>query len=149
MKGLNTMTNETFEFTMKDASGSFGWLLEGSTDLRDVEATDVKTWVEATAKMMISGANYSDTSDGAVYQSWIDDTYEFDEVVAFLQSKIEEAKDEQTLEAVVTPKEVAEEFGVKEDTVRDAIEHGWLIARKSGATWLILRKHAEKRWAKK
>lgn len=143
------MTNETFEFTMKDLGGSYGWLLEGATDLHDVEVIGVEDWIETTAKTLIGGQNYGDTTDEQVYQTWIDDTYEYEQAVAFMQSKIDEMKDEQTLEAVVTPKEIAEDFGIKEDTVRDAIEHGWLIARKSGATWLILRKHAEKRWAKK
>ena len=143
------MTTETFEFTMKDASGTFGWLLEGSTDLKDVEAMGVEMWIKETAKMMIAGANAGNTSDDDVYAAWLNDANEFDQAVAFVEHKIIEAKDEQTLNAVVTPKEIAEAFNVKEDTVRDAIEHGWLVARKSGATWLVLRKHAENRWGKK
>jgi hypothetical protein len=85
---MNKKSVETFEFTMKDTSGSYCWLLEGSTDLRDVEAMGVSEWVKATAIILIIGENYGDTSDEQVYQTWIDDTYESEQAVAFIQAKI-------------------------------------------------------------
>lgn len=142
------MTTETFEFTMKDQAGSLNWLLEGATDLRDVESMGVYEWVRAYADLMIVGANHGDTSDREIYAAWLE-TGEINEVVKFLQDKINETKDEQTLEAIMTPKEIADEFGIKEDTVRAAIHHGWIPLhgrRKSGATWLVLRKYAKARW---
>ena len=142
------MTTETFEFTMKDQAGSFDWLLDGATNLRDIEVMGVYEWIRAYADLMVVGQNYGDTSDKEVYAAWLE-TGEIDEVVRFFQGKIDEMHAQDQLEAIMTSKEIAEEFGIKEDTVRDAIEHGWLFARKAGGTWLIRRKDAEARWAKK
>lgn len=52
------------------------------------------------------------------------------------------------LESVVTPAEIEALYGVKADTVRDACERGWIMARKSGSTWLIPAKAAKERWGK-
>lgn len=48
--------------------------------------------------------------------------------------------------AVMTAREAADEFGISEFTVYDAIRHDWLPARRSGKTYLIRRRDAEKRW---
>lgn len=61
----------------------------------------------------------------------------------------EDKEDEETLNAIMTAGEAAEEFGLAESTVRQAINREQIVARKSGGTWLILRKHAEARWGKK
>lgn len=53
------------------------------------------------------------------------------------------------LREVMTAAEVQKEFGLAEATVRQAIYRGTLPARKSGETWLVLRKDAEARWGKK
>jgi hypothetical protein len=50
------------------------------------------------------------------------------------------------LDAVMTVKEVAEEYSITRYNVHDAIRHDWLPARKSGGTWLIRRADAEARW---
>lgn len=50
---------------------------------------------------------------------------------------------------MMTTAEVAETFGISDRTVREAIEKGWIKARKSGGTWLIRRQDAEQRWSKK
>jgi hypothetical protein len=50
------------------------------------------------------------------------------------------------LSDVITAGEARELFGLAEATVRQAINRGQIPHRKSGGTWLILRKHAEARW---
>jgi excisionase family DNA binding protein len=50
---------------------------------------------------------------------------------------------------MMTTSEVAETFGINDRTVREAIDKGWIKARKSGGTWLIRRQDAEARWGKK
>jgi excisionase family DNA binding protein len=49
----------------------------------------------------------------------------------------------------MTVKEIAEEFGVDESTVREAAKKGWIPARKSGATWLIRGHAAYARWGER
>lgn len=53
------------------------------------------------------------------------------------------------LEAVMTVKEAADEFGISVQAVHDALKHDWLPARKSGGTYLIRRRDAEERWGGK
>lgn len=53
---------------------------------------------------------------------------------------------EPDLYAVMTTKEVSEVFGIEDATVRQTIARNAIPARKSGSTWLILRKDAEKQW---
>lgn len=50
---------------------------------------------------------------------------------------------------MMTTTEVAETYGISDRTVREAIEKGWINARKSGGTWLIRTQDAEKRWGSK
>lgn len=52
------------------------------------------------------------------------------------------------LNDVMTTGEVAEEFGIVDATVRQAIGHRYVEGRKSGGTWLIRRADAEARWGK-
>ncbi len=54
-----------------------------------------------------------------------------------------------TLKIVMTPQEIAEEFPITDQAVYQAIRRGKLRARKSGATWLILRRDAESLWGEK
>lgn len=50
------------------------------------------------------------------------------------------------LETVMTAAEVAEVYNVDPATVRQTIARGAINARKSGATWLILRSAADSFW---
>jgi excisionase family DNA binding protein len=54
-----------------------------------------------------------------------------------------------SLEAVMTVQEIAEEFGLSRFTVHDAIHHDWLPARRSGKTYLIRRRDALERWGER
>jgi hypothetical protein len=49
----------------------------------------------------------------------------------------------------MTVTEVAADYGISPQTVREACAKGWLNARKSGATWLITRFSAHSRWGKR
>lgn len=53
------------------------------------------------------------------------------------------------LEGVITAAEAAEVFNLAEATVRQAINRGQVVGRKSGGTWLVLRTDAEAHWGKK
>jgi uncharacterized protein (DUF433 family) len=48
----------------------------------------------------------------------------------------------------MTVTEIAAMYGVTPQAVREAALRGWIRARKSGATWLIQRRDAERRWGK-
>ena len=50
---------------------------------------------------------------------------------------------------LMTTAEIAEAYHISDRTVREAIDKGWIKARKSGGTWLIRRLDAERRWASK
>lgn len=50
------------------------------------------------------------------------------------------------LSIVLTLAECAELYGISHDMIRVTIHRGYINARKSGGTWLILREDAEKRW---
>jgi hypothetical protein len=50
------------------------------------------------------------------------------------------------LDSVMTVTEVADEYDMHERGVRATCERGAIRCRQSGATWLILREDAEKRW---
>jgi len=50
------------------------------------------------------------------------------------------------LQAVMTVSEIAETYGVNQNTVNQACRMGWLPFRKSGKTLLITRRDAEARW---
>lgn len=131
-------------------TGSYGWMREGLAD----EQIAVMTDDDIKEAVLFHAQNaYDYAPDG----DEIRDVLTFDEFLAasdyasavkWFTNTRDDLRDEQLLNDVMTAKEIAEEFGIKEDTVRDAIEHGWLIARKSFGTWLVLRKHAEARWRK-
>lgn len=53
-----------------------------------------------------------------------------------------------SLDAVMTVQEIADEFGIHRQTVHDAMRHDWLPSRKSGGTHLIRRRDAEERWGR-
>ena len=96
-------------------------------------------------------------SDDAVWSAWKQmDTDEqesaADDFGAAFATRCEEIKRAgiiEELKETVTPAEVANEFGIKEDTVRDACQNGWITARKSGSTWLMRCADAKNRWGKK
>ncbi len=52
------------------------------------------------------------------------------------------------LDDVMTAAEVCEQYGLGLSTVRLAIRRHTITARKSGDTWLLLRRDAEARWGK-
>lgn len=49
----------------------------------------------------------------------------------------------------MTVTEVAQEYGISPQAVREACQKSWVAARKSGATWLIARLSAHGRWGEK
>jgi excisionase family DNA binding protein len=49
---------------------------------------------------------------------------------------------------IMTIAEVAEEYGLSDATIRNAIRKGWLPAHKAGGTWLVNREDAASRWGK-
>jgi hypothetical protein len=51
------------------------------------------------------------------------------------------------LNQVLTLKEVSEIYKVNADMVRVSIHKGYISARKSGGTWLVLRSDAHNRWS--
>jgi excisionase family DNA binding protein len=65
------------------------------------------------------------------------------------KERVEFAKTDDVLNAVMTPAAAAHEFGITDRTVRDAIESGKIDAIKSAGSWLIRRADAEARWGKK
>ena len=54
-----------------------------------------------------------------------------------------------TLDGVMTAAAVAKTYNLSPRTVRDAIENGWIEARKSGGTWPVRRADAEARWGER
>jgi uncharacterized protein (DUF433 family) len=48
----------------------------------------------------------------------------------------------------MTVPEIAAEFGVSAQTIREAAQMGWVKARKAGRDWLIKRRDAAQRWDK-
>ncbi|MBN1119555.1 MAG: DUF433 domain-containing protein [Anaerolineae bacterium] len=46
----------------------------------------------------------------------------------------------------LTVAQVAEEYGISPQTVREACAKGWIAGRKSGTIWLIRRLSAHNRW---
>jgi len=132
-------------FTLSDASSKpYAWMLE-SVDMQYIH--DATEYVEQYARMSINATNYSETSDADVYQQWRDESYEFEQAVAYVQSRI----DEHTLEQVMTATEIAEEFELSESTVRQSINRNEFTGafRKSAGTWLVLRKDALEKWGKR
>ena len=56
---------------------------------------------------------------------------------------------EAELYAIMTASEVEAEYGVNRHTVIIACRNGWIAARQSGATWLVRRVDAERRWGER
>lgn len=55
----------------------------------------------------------------------------------------------EALREVMTVREVADEYGVEVSTIRRTCINGWILARKSGATWLMRRSDVIARWGGK
>lgn len=55
----------------------------------------------------------------------------------------------QQLAAIITVEEIATLYAIDPGGIRATILRGSLLARKSGATWLIRRADAEARWGKR
>ncbi len=70
-----------------------------------------------------------------------------DTIIAILRAAL--AAKAVRLDAVMTVQEIADEFGIHRQTVYDAIERGYIPARRSGATWLVRRADAEARWGER
>lgn len=66
-----------------------------------------------------------------------------------LAAKRQSFADEDMLQQVMTAAAVAEEYKLSPRTVRDAIEHGWIEAIKSGGTWLLRRADVAARWGER
>lgn len=72
-----------------------------------------------------------------------------DYVVESIEDRLEEAAVAVALNAIMTCKEVAEEFGVSVQACNKACAEEWIPSRKSGSTYLVRRIDAQKRWGKK
>lgn len=151
-----TFTKRQMLFVETTFAGNdeYGWMRENHDDPRG-ETTDeqLREWLEFMAHTSYDQAvvDYEDEFDADLdmtFQEFLQES-DFETAYEHLQEQRDERHDEYVLRLVMTPKEIAEEFDVKEDTVRDAIEHEWLLARKSGGTWLVLEEHAAKRWKKR
>lgn len=80
-------------------------------------------------------------------QGWQEDfDYECDREILIVVEREDQDEVESALNSVMTAAEIAEEFGLSESTVRQAINRNQIAARKSAGTWLVLRKDAEKQW---
>jgi excisionase family DNA binding protein len=53
------------------------------------------------------------------------------------------------LDATVTVREIAQDYGLSTDAVYQAIRRKRLPAQRSGATWLIRRRDAEALWGQR
>lgn len=81
---------------------------------------------------------------------------EIDEAIAEEQHQIETLPDllplldkGAQLNLVTTPQEAAEQYDISADAVYQAIRRGRLEARKSGGTWLILRRDVVTLWGER
>lgn len=87
--------NDTFTFSLKDRSSlPYAWILE-AVDLEAVQSmgstshTAAIAYVTAYAKGQINALNHSDKSDDEVYQSWVDETWEFNQAVTYVADQLE------------------------------------------------------------
>lgn len=128
-------------FTLADNSSKpYAWMLE-NVDMADVK--DAQVYVDNYARMSINATNSSDMNDADVYTAWREGSYEYEQAIAYVQSRINEYE----LEQVMTPAEIEEEYSLADGTVRQAINRESLSARKADdRTWLVHRNDAEKRW---
>lgn len=139
------------EDTLQDASGGYGWMIEG-IDTSDMSDEDVIATVRGQAENHYNIAIPDWVRDNVTLDRFME-VADYRIALASVQSIIadrrEEAANAAALEAIVTPAEIEALYGVKADTVRDACEREWIMARKSGSTWLIPAKAAKERWSKK
>jgi len=132
-----------------DSSEPYAWMIENIDDFVDYTDALVEDLVKQQAQVSYDF--------GSSVPDWVRETLSFEQFLEASDYKYalkavreyrDERRAEQQLAEVVTPSEVSDELGIKEDTVRDACQNGWITARKSGKTWLIRRRDAEKRWKK-
>jgi len=83
--GADDESDTTFEFSLKDMSSKpFAWMLEG---VEISEIGNIETFVEQAARMYINATNYSGQTDAQVYQTWLDETYEFEQAVRYIREQ--------------------------------------------------------------
>lgn len=140
--------------------GSDGWGIYDAAAsvaqfIEDVQVAVQREYPDHT--ITIEETDYTNrvTVDG---EEDVDVKYDIDNIISdvfqsqswYVESdeKAETIEAQKQLNTVMTAGEAAEEFNLSESTVRQAINREQIIARKSGGTWLILRKHAEERWGK-
>lgn len=74
------------KFTMKDQSTEpYGWMIKG-VDIASVAKMGAKKYVKAMAEQAIDGMDADTTVN-----EWMDDSFEFEEAVAYIQSEIDAA----------------------------------------------------------
>lgn len=134
-------------------SQDYSWLWDGQEMVETLNDDDIRHHVDVQAGILydVYAAEYEEkynqkfTMTAADFEKWSDYQDAVNAMIKYRDSLIALAQ----LEAVVTPKEVAELGWAKEDTVRDACQNEWINSRKSGSTWLILRSEAKARWGDK
>lgn len=53
---------------------------------------------------------------------------------------------EAELSGYISAREVEEIYGVARMTINEALRRGWIVGRRSGATWIMRRSDADARW---
>jgi hypothetical protein len=105
------------------------------------EYETIKQWIVKLPSNSVETAEVEPELDETEYVPELDET---DRIEAELADRQRERLNE-----VMTASEVAQEFGLAEATVRQAINRGQVFARKSAGTWLVLRGDAEYQWSKR
>jgi hypothetical protein len=122
----------------------YSWSLDG-VDPGDID--DPRDFVEGHARLMLE-VDTIPADYGVDFDDALDAYMESIDAEAFI-TYIEKEKIEKDLEQVMTASEIEGEFSVSRQAVIQAISNGWIAARQSGATWLIRRVDAVKRWGGK
>lgn len=80
------MNEKQYDFSLADASSKpYAWMVDG-VDKEDVREMGAEQYVEEYARTAINATNYSDgESDEDVYRRWREDTWEYDQAVAWIE----------------------------------------------------------------
>lgn len=138
------------EDTLQGTNGAYDWMLEG-IDTTSMSDEDVVAHVRGLAEDHYKVAVADWVSSNVTLDRFME-VSDYRQALRNIQNIIEDQREEAAntvaLEAIVTPAEIEALYGVKADTVRDACEREWIMARKSGSTWLIPAKVSKERWGK-
>lgn len=87
-----SMDDERFDFSLADPSSQpYAWMVEGVDKAEAREWGSAEDYVENYARVGINATNYSDESDEEIYRRWREDTWEYDQAVAWINEWLEEA----------------------------------------------------------